>query len=255
MGARVSKGGGRALTISAAILAQPLIEKTFRHLGLPARAPPRLRELKITLCVQVCPVGIDIRQGLQAACISCGRCIDACNNVMDKLGAPRGLVRFGAMQPGSAGADGWRHALARPRVLVYGVSLRLLAGAMGWGWAQRQALRLNALRDQGVRARQADGGAVENVYRLQVMNASQHPRQLLLQALVGDAADTTALQAQHRGKPAVDAAGATTLVITVRMSAEQLRRHPGGTTVHIRLVVDEPAAGVQAQTPHTFLPD
>jgi len=207
-----------------------------------------------TLCVQVCPVGIDIRQGLQAACISCGLCIDACNHVMDKLGAPRGLVRFGTMRNGGTGADGWRHALARPRVLVYGVSLLLLAGAMAWGWAQRPELRLNAMRDRAVLARQVDDGTVENIYRLQVMNTSLQPRQLHLQALAADTADTTALQVQHRGPLAVDAAGATTLVITVRMSAEQAQRHPRGRPVPIRLVVHDPAAGVQAQTVTTFLP-
>lgn len=229
-----------------------------RARGAEARSEARAKGqgdcVDCTLCVQVCPVGIDIRQGLQAACISCGLCIDACNNVMDKLGAPRGLVRFAALQPDITGADGWRRALARPRVLVYGVSLLLLAGAMVWGWAQRPELRLNAMRDRGVLARQVDDGAVENVYRLQVMNASRQPRQLHLQALAGDAASTTALHVQHRGTLSVDAAGATTLVVTVRMSAEQAQRHPRGTPVPIRLVVEDLSAGVQAQTTTTFLP-
>ncbi|MES2718302.1 MAG: cytochrome c oxidase accessory protein CcoG [Pseudomonadota bacterium] len=236
--------------------------RSARARGDQARSDARSKGLgdcvDCTLCVQVCPVGIDIRHGLQAACISCGLCIDACNNVMDKLGAPRGLVRFGAMQTAEqarrAGADGWRHAVARPRVLVYGVSLLLLAAAMGWGWAQRPQLRVNAMRDRGVLARQVDDGAVENVYRLQVMNASLQPRQLRLQALAGDAADTTALQVQHRGTLAVDAAGATTLVVTVRMRAEQAQRHSRSRPVPIRLVVDDLAAGVQAQTATTFLP-
>jgi polyferredoxin len=173
---------------------------------------------------------------------------------MDKLGAPRDLVRFATMQPDNTGADGWRHVLARPRVLVYGVSLLLLAGAMVWGWAQRPELRLNAMRDRGVLARQVDDGAVENVYRLQVMNASLQPRQLHLQALAGDAASTTALQVHYRGTLSVEAAGATTLVVTVRMSAAQARRHPRGTPVPIRLVVEDRSAGVQAQTTSTFLP-
>ena len=207
-----------------------------------------------TLCVQVCPVGIDIRQGLQAACISCGLCIDACNNVMDKLGAPRGLVRFGAMQASSTGVDGWRRALVRPRVLVYSGALLLLAGAMAWGWAQRPELRLNAMRDRGVLARQVDDGAVENVYRLQVMNASMRPRQLQLQALAGDGTQTAALHVQHHGMLSVDAAGATTLAVTVRMGAAQLQRHPRGKPVPIRLVVDDPSTGAQAQTTTTFLP-
>ena len=253
-----------------------------RGRGAEARADAKAKGLgdcvDCTLCVQVCPVGIDIRQGLQAACISCGLCIDACNNVMDKLGTPRGLVRFGAMQAtqaatltatasatapapqaatppaGAPAASAWRGALMRPRVMVYAVSLLLLAGAMAWGWAVRPPLRLNAMRDRGVLARQVDNGAVENVYQLQVMNASMQPRQLRLKAVADDAAGPTALEVQTRGTLAVEAAGATHLVVTVRMPAEQALRNTSGTPVPIRLVVDDPATGAQAETETTFLP-
>jgi len=211
-----------------------------------------------TLCVQVCPVGIDIRQGLQAACISCGLCIDACDQVMDKLGSPRGLVHFGAMQPAGAGAgpDGWRQALRRPRVLVYGTALAVLAAAMAWGWAQRPELRLNVMRDRSVMARQVDDGAVENVYRLQVMNASIQPRNLRLQALAGEGSEARPLQLAYREALSVGAAGATTLVVTVRMEAGQAHGHRAGTPVPIRFVVDDaaPGAAAQAQAVSTFLP-
>ncbi|OYV02389.1 MAG: cytochrome c oxidase accessory protein CcoG, partial [Burkholderiales bacterium PBB5] len=73
-----------------------------RARGTEARAKGQGDCVDCTLCVQVCPVGIDIRHGLQAACISCGLCIDACDQVMDKLGAPRGLVRFGVWPPAGA---------------------------------------------------------------------------------------------------------------------------------------------------------
>ena len=123
-----------------------------------------------TLCVQVCPVGIDIRQGLQAACISCGLCIDACNKVMDQLRAPRGLIRM-ASERERAGEQtrplGWRGHLARRRVQVYGGLLLLGSGLLVTSFAERPTLRLNALRDRGVLARQVEHGAVENVYRLQ----------------------------------------------------------------------------------------
>lgn len=210
------------------------------------------------LCVQVCPVGIDIRQGLQAACISCGLCIDACDQVMDKLGAPRGLVRFGAMQPGQAGTGGrrgWGEALRRPRVMVYGTALLALALAMAWGWAQRPELRLNAMRDRGVLARQVEDGAVENVYRLQVMNSSPRARQLQLQALsAGTGQRVHALPLRHRGPLFVEAAGATTLVVTVTLPAEQAQAQRRGTPLPIRFVVGDPATGAQAQTDSTFLP-
>ncbi len=213
-----------------------------------------------TLCVQVCPVGIDIRQGLQAACISCGLCIDACDQVMDKLGAPRGLVRFGAMQadaghhaPG-ASTDGWRAAMARPRVLVYGTALLLLAAAMAWGWAQRPTLRLNAIRDRSVLARQVEDGAVENIYRLQVMNASLQSHALRLHALSGHGDQAQALQLTHRGSLSIEPAGATTLVVTVRMDAAQAQQHPRSRPIPIRFVVDDASVGAAAEATTTFLP-
>jgi len=226
-----------------------------RARGTEARAMGQGDCVDCSMCVQVCPVGIDIRQGLQAACISCGLCIDACDNVMDKLGAPRGLVRFGAMQARPAQHNGWRRTLWRPRVLVYASALLLLAGAMGWGWAQRPELRLNAMRDRSVLARTVADGTVENVYRLQVMNASRQPRQLRLQALAGTGAAQTALQVVYRGALQVDAAGATMLVVTVRMPAEQARRHADGLPLPIRFVLDDDVTGraAQAQTMSTFL--
>jgi len=228
-----------------------------------ARAKPQASQgqgacVDCGLCVQVCPVGIDIRQGLQAACISCGLCIDACDQVMDKLGAPRGLVRFGAMRPGQAGTGGrsdWGQALRRPRVMVYGTALLALALAMAWGWAQRPELRLNAMRDRGVLARQVEDGAVENVYRLQVMNASPRARQLHLQALSAEPGGSARpLPLRHRGRLSVEAAGATTLVVTVTLPAEQALAQRRGTPLPIRFVVDDPATGAQAQTRTTFLP-
>ena len=127
-----------------------------------AQAQGRGDCIDCTLCVQVCPVGIDIRQGLQAACISCGLCIDACNQVMDKLGQPRGLVRFGATQAQGPSTGSWRHALARPRVVIYTGVLLSLAAAMSWSWLERPTLRLNAVRDRSTLARIVDDGWVEN---------------------------------------------------------------------------------------------
>ncbi|MDG0833029.1 4Fe-4S dicluster domain-containing protein [Roseateles saccharophilus] len=209
-----------------------------------------------TLCVQVCPAGIDIRNGLQAACISCGLCIDACDQVMGKLGSPRGLVRFGAMQLDTTMRADLQHALMRPRVLVYGSALLALATAMVWGWLERPVLRLNAMRDRSVLVRQLDFGAVENVYRLQVMNASLRPRTLRLTAFTGEGPAATPVQVQHAEPFTVDAAGASTLVTTVRMSAEEAGRHPGGRPIPLHFVVDsmETTGPVQARTASTFLP-
>jgi len=128
-----------------------------------------------TLCVQVCPTGIDIRQGLQYECISCSACVDVCDDVMDKMQYPRGLIRF-ATQNGLA--NHWNRSemlqrVFRPRVLVYTAVLVLITAALGASLALRSPFRVDVIRDRGALARQVQDGHIENVYRLQVMNASE----------------------------------------------------------------------------------
>ncbi|MBL8347164.1 MAG: cytochrome c oxidase accessory protein CcoG, partial [Rubrivivax sp.] len=130
------------------------------------------------LCVQVCPTGIDIRKGLQYECISCTACIDVCDGVMDKMGYPRGLIRFDT-QNGMAQHLSFAQRLRRvmrPRVLVYTTILLLLVGALGTSIALRSPFRVDVVRDRGALARIVDNGQVENVYRLQVMNATEQPQ-------------------------------------------------------------------------------
>lgn len=127
------------------------------------------------LCVQVCPVGIDIRDGLQYECIGCGLCVDACNNVMDNMHYPRGLIRLtteNAVNQGWTGAQIWRR-IARPRVLIYTTILLGLTAAMVFSMAVREPLKVDVIRDRASLARIVAGGKLENVYRLQVMNATE----------------------------------------------------------------------------------
>jgi len=128
-----------------------------------------------TLCVQVCPTGIDIRNGLQNECIACAACIDACDGVMDKLGYAKGLIRY-ATENGVA--NGWSRAQMlrrafRPRVLVYSAVLLLAGGAFAASIAGRSAFQFDVIKDRGALARVVAQGAVENVYRLQVMNRTE----------------------------------------------------------------------------------
>jgi cytochrome c oxidase accessory protein FixG len=133
-----------------------------------------------TLCVQVCPTGIDIRQGLQYECIGCAACIDVCDTVMDKMGYERGLVRY-ATQNGlerHLGRFGMLRNVLRPRVLVYGTLLGVLVVALFGSLAVRNPLRVDVIRDRNALARIADTGHVENTYRLHFMNASEAPHRL-----------------------------------------------------------------------------
>jgi cytochrome c oxidase accessory protein FixG len=131
-----------------------------------------------TLCVQVCPTGIDIREGLQSNCIGCAACIDACDEVMDKMGAPRGLVRYATQ---NAMDKGWSHTqmvarLRRPRVLIYGTLLLFITACFVLGLGMRNPLRVDVIRDRGVLARMVGRGDIENVYRLQIMHALERPQ-------------------------------------------------------------------------------
>ena len=127
------------------------------------------------LCVQVCPTGIDIRKGLQYECIGCGACADLCNTVMDKMGYERGLVKYtteNAMKNKWTQAQTWRHVL-RPRILIYTAILLGIVIAMLVSLTLRTPFKVNVLRDRGVMARIVSGGNIENVYQLQVMNATE----------------------------------------------------------------------------------
>lgn len=128
-----------------------------------------------TLCVQVCPVGIDIRNGLQYECIGCGLCVDACNAVMEKMDYPKGLVRF-STQNGIA--QGWGQSeivkrVFRPRVLMYSAVLIALSVAMLVSLTNRTPLKVDVVRDRAALSRVVAGGKLENIYRLQIMNATE----------------------------------------------------------------------------------
>jgi cytochrome c oxidase accessory protein FixG len=138
------------------------------------------------LCVQVCPTGIDIRQGLQYECIGCAACVDACDAVMDKMQYPRGLIRFTTQnalaRAGGAGRDFILRRVLRPRVLVYGAILAALSIGVLASLALRTPLKVDVVRDRAALARIVAGGKLENVYRLQVMNATEQPQRYRISA-------------------------------------------------------------------------
>ena len=128
-----------------------------------------------SLCVQVCPTGIDIRKGLQYECIGCGACADVCDTVMDKMGYERGLIKYSTQ---NAITHNWTHnqilrRILRPRVLIYAAILILLIVALITSLWFRTPFRVNVVRDRGVMARLSDDGKLENVYRLQILNGTE----------------------------------------------------------------------------------
>ena len=123
-----------------------------------------------TLCVQVCPTGIDIRDGLQYECISCGLCIDACNTVMEKMHYPVGLISF---TTGNTLEKGTKFALLRPRLLAYFAVLVLMCSVFVYEISSRIALEVDVVRDRSMLYRVTQDGFVENSYKLKINNMDQ----------------------------------------------------------------------------------
>ena len=124
------------------------------------------------ICVQVCPVGIDIRDGLQYPCINCGLCVDACDEVMGRVGKPVGLIRL-ASEHELAGRP---RASGRPRLAVYGGLIGAFVALGAWTVSQRSLLLVDVLRDRGSLAREAADGRIENAYTLKLANLAEEAR-------------------------------------------------------------------------------
>jgi len=159
MGARATTG----LVVDAQVgLPPPPVVNTPEDLG---------DCIDCTICVQVCPTGIDIRNGLQYECIACGACVDACDSVMDKMGYPRGLIRNTTQNA----LDGEPSKILRPRILVYGTVLLCLFLGSALGIATRTPLLVDAMRDRNALYRVAQDGGIENAYLLRIVNKDTKP--------------------------------------------------------------------------------
>jgi cytochrome c oxidase accessory protein FixG len=131
-----------------------------------------------SICVQVCPTGIDIRNGLQYECIACSACIDACDEVMDKMSYPRGLIRYTTENS----ALGQRERILRPRILVYAAILLALCGFLLSSLLTRVPLELDVIRDRNALYRETTEGLIENVYALKILNMDSKPHRYRLEA-------------------------------------------------------------------------
>lgn len=119
-----------------------------------------------TMCVQVCPTGIDIREGLQYQCIGCAACIDVCNSVMDKMGYPRRLIKYTTQHA----MEGIKTHLLRPRTVVYFFLLLGITTALFYSMVTRIPLELDIIRDRNTLYRETREGLVENTYILKIIN-------------------------------------------------------------------------------------
>ena len=177
------------------------------------------------LCVQVCPTGIDIRQGLQYECIGCAACIDVCDGVMDKMQYPHGLIRYdtqNGLEQHLTRAQRWRRVL-RPRVLVYSAVLLLICAALATSLALRTPFRVDVVRDRGALARLVEDGRVENVYRLQLMNASESAQRFRISV-----SGLPGAKLVGAGEVGVGAAESRWVPVAVQVPAEAAQRAGAG---------------------------
>ena len=206
------------------------------------------------LCVQVCPTGIDIRDGLQNECIGCAACIDACNGVMDKMGYAKGLIRYSTE---NGVVHGWtrlqmfRRAL-RPRVLVYGAVLGAASVAFPASVALRSPFQFDVIKDRGTLARVIDEGTVENIYRLQIMNRTE-ATQTYRVAASGIAALVVAAR-----EVSVPPAGMQSLVVSLQLPHEAALPLQGRSVpVQFAVTLVDPPSGrtlVQQESSTFFVP-
>ncbi len=131
-----------------------------------------------SICVQVCPAGIDIRNGLQMECIACARCIDACDDVMTKIKRPTGLIRYGSLN--SFGGKETR--IIRPRVLIYSAVVMLALGGIAGTLVTRPTVTTEVIRNRSALYREMPDGRIANVYTLRTINKSISPLVVNLEA-------------------------------------------------------------------------
>lgn len=170
------------------------------------------------LCVQVCPTGIDIRDGLQYECITCAACIDACDSVMDKMGYPRGLVRYTTENA----LEGKKSHIMRPRLLGYFAALVLMMGAFAWAINDRMPLNFDAERERTQLYQVTRDGQISNVFSLTIRNLDDqdHTYQLSVAGLPSLSLDSRSISVP---------AGASRLeVVTVTANPDDLQQpsHP-----------------------------
>lgn len=191
-----------------------------------------------TLCVQVCPTGIDIRNGLQYECIGCGLCVDACNTVMDKMKYTRGLIRFSTQ---NGVKNHWTQSqmlkrVLRPRVLFYSAVLVVLCIGMLASLVVRTPLKVDIVRDRAALSRIVAGGKLENIYRLQIMNATEGAQRYTISAHGMEGLEVAS-------ETAIDIGPAESRWVVVRLQIPYGSASPGSHTVYF----DIQAQGDKAQ--------
>jgi cytochrome c oxidase accessory protein FixG len=180
--------------IQAALTDEDSMEVTYRGYRGEPRGPHRKNEswegrgdcIDCKMCVAVCPMGIDIRDGDQLECINCALCIDACDSIMKKVGRPTGLIAYDTEKNRQRHECGKKpeYKFFRARTIVYGGLITIVGLLMLTGLSTRSSMDLNVLRDRSPTFVRLSDGSVRNGYLVKVINKGTKTRQFEI-ALTG----------------------------------------------------------------------
>ncbi|MCF6226219.1 MAG: cytochrome c oxidase accessory protein CcoG [Xanthomonadales bacterium] len=180
-----------------------------------------------TLCVQVCPTGIDIRNGLQYECIACAACIDVCDQVMDRMGYERGLIKYTTEQAQTQKST----RLLRPRMIIYAVLLAALVTVWAYGLVNRTPMRAELIRDRNALYRELSDDIIENVYTLSVTNMDRRAHALSLQLT-----DLKGGEIDMDKAPSIAAESTAQFVLRIRAPRST---GSGGRTIHLKITAKD----------------
>ncbi len=183
------------------------------------------------ICVQVCPTGIDIREGLQYECIGCAACIDGCDQVMDKMGYPKGLIRYtteNVLKGEYTDGNILTHVF-RPRVLVYVLILLAILTAFMVTLANRVPLRVEVIRDRLTLSRSNEDGRLENLYTVQILNMQDKAHRYVITATGADDIQVVADERNLRAGPQ------QSISVPVRLQVDPINLKGASTPIMIRV--------------------
>jgi cytochrome c oxidase accessory protein FixG len=196
------------------------------------------------VCVEVCPTGIDIRNGLQYECIGCAACVDACGQIMNRMGYSGGLIRYdteNGMANRWSGAERLRHVL-RPRIVIYTVLLLAVTVALFTHMALRVPLKVDVLRDRGTLGREVEDGMVENIYQLLLINSEERVRRYRVEVSGVDTAFVAT-------EPEFEVGPAGTRLVPVRVRVRPEAAQPGSSRIDFEVrATDDPSVSVREKS-------
>ncbi|MFK3789378.1 cytochrome c oxidase accessory protein CcoG [Pseudomonas piscis] len=192
------------------------------------------------LCVQVCPTGIDIRDGLQMECIGCAACIDACDSIMDKMGYARGLISYTSEHE----LQGGKTHLLRPRLVGYCAVMLVMIGALTLALVQRPMVSLDVTKDRGL-FRENALGQIENIYSLKIINKTQQRQQYQVALVDGEGFEL-------QGKTELSLAPGEIIDLPVSVALVQERPQSSSQDISFK-VSDSDDPGIQAVAASRFV--